>query len=102
MSCKLLESLINYSMVDHIILCTLHTDSQHGIDAKRSCDTELFEVTEDVTNVNEKIARVDVLYLDIKKQFSHFHITKSLGRLTTYGIMEKLLKCINDFIIRER
>ena len=53
--CKVLELLIEYSIVDLLFMNGLHNYCQHGICTTQSCVTDVDEVTEDLTKTIVKI-----------------------------------------------
>jgi hypothetical protein len=67
--CKVLESIIWDSIVDHLDRNKLINKTQHGFVRGRSCLTNLLEFLEDVTEYVDQGSPVDVIYLDFQKAF---------------------------------
>jgi hypothetical protein len=67
--CKVLESTIWDSIVDHLDRNKLIYKTQHGFVRGRSCLTNLLEFLEDVTEYVDQGSPVDVIYLDLQKAF---------------------------------
>ena len=67
--CKVLESLIRDSILEHVRKYNLIKESQHGFVKKRSCLTNLLEFLEFVSNYVDQGYPIDVVYLDFQKAF---------------------------------
>ena len=67
--CKVLESLIRDTIVDHTNINKLYTECQHGFKKHRSCVTQLLEVMEDFSLMLDNREIIDLVYLDYKKAF---------------------------------
>ena len=67
--CKVFESMLRDSIVDHLKENKLIHDSQHGFMKNRSCVTNLLQFLETVTDYIDKGYPVDVIYLDFQKAF---------------------------------
>jgi hypothetical protein len=75
--CKVLESIIQDSIVDHLDRNKLIYKTQHGSVRCRSCLTNLLEFLEDVNEYVEPGSPVDVIYLDFQKGPSSKIVKKS-------------------------
>jgi hypothetical protein len=65
--CKVLESFLRDSIVEHLNKYRLIGETQHGFSKGRSCLTNLLTFFEDVTDYVDKGNAVDVIYLDFQK-----------------------------------
>ena len=78
--CKILDSIIKDSIINHINVNNLLNESQHGFISKRSCLTNYLQFIETVTDYVDHEYPVDVIFLDFKKAFDkvpHGRLTKS-------------------------
>ena len=97
--CKVLESIIRESIVEHITSNNLISNTQHGFLPKRSCVTQLLTSMEYWTDEIQKGNPVDVLYVDFKKAFDKVPHKRLLTKLKAYGIIGKLLNWIYSFLV---
>ena len=65
--CKILESIIKDSVINHINVNNLLIESQHGFISKRSCLTNLLQFIETVTDYVDQGYPVDVIFIDSTK-----------------------------------
>jgi hypothetical protein len=97
-SCKLLESIVRDSIVEHMKENSLYAKCQHGFRSHRSCITQLLEVMEDFTKALDEGEWIDVLYLDFRKAFDSVSHPKLINKMKTYGIHGNILKWTQDFL----
>ena len=71
---------------------------QHGFREKRSCETQLLELLEELCRKVSNCHRVDLVLLDFSKAFDKFNHLKLLFKLSTHGIKGKPLKWISSFL----
>ena len=84
--CKVFESMLRDSIVDHLKENKLIHDSQHGFMKNRSCVTNLLQFLETVTDYIDKGYTVDLIYLDFDKVPHH----RLIQKLTAHGIGGKV------------
>ncbi|XP_014676561.1 PREDICTED: uncharacterized protein LOC106816452 [Priapulus caudatus] len=66
---KVMESLLNDHIVEHLNINDLFTPHQHGFTAGKSCLTNLLETFEDWTSALDCGASIDTVFLDYQKAF---------------------------------
>ena len=96
--CKLCEHLIHCAVIQHLSDQNILTDAQHGFRKRRSCDTQLLAIVDDLAKGIDDKAQTDVILLDYAKAFdkvSHRHL---LLKVEHYGIKGPTLSWINDFL----
>ena len=96
--CKVLESIIRESIIEHMTCNSLISNAQHGFLPKRSCVSQLLTSIEYWTDEMQKGNPVDVIYVDFKKAFDKVPHERLLIKLKAYGITSKLLNWIHSFL----
>ena len=74
------------------------SNSQHGFTRGRSCLTNLLETFEAWTRIVEEGYGIGVIFLDFRKAFDSVSHVKLLQKLRSYGIDEKLVVWIQDYL----
>ena len=96
--CKVLETIIRDSVVNHFQDNDLYTKCQHGFRKRRSCMTQLLLTMEDFTEYIEQNESFDVVYLDFRKAFDTVPHQRLLEKLKAYGIVGNVHKWIQAFL----
>ena len=96
--CKMLESFVRDSVVNHMNDLNLYTSCQHGFRKKRSCVTQLLEVMEYLTDFLDEGNAIDIVYFDFKKAFDSVPHQRLLAKLRSYGISGNILNWIEGFL----
>ena len=96
--CKVMESVIRDSIVEHLTKNKLIRDSQHGFMAGRSCLTNLLEYLEALTKWVDEGAPVDVVYLDFAKAFDKVPTARLIEKCRGVGIRGKVLEWIQEWL----
>ena len=96
--CKVMESLVRDSIVDHLNLNDLLFHTQHGFINKRSCLTNLLEYFEKITELVDNGNCVDILYLDFAKAFDKISHLKLSVLLEAHGISGKIKGWIDEWL----
>ena len=73
-------------IADYMQAIDLLTDCQHGFSSKRSCNTQLLEVIEDLTIAIDNNEQVDMIFLDLKKAFDSVPCQRLITKLNMHGI----------------
>ena len=71
---------------------------QHGFRKGKSCETQLLEFTDDITQNMEDGKQTDVLVMDFSKAFDKVHHSLLINKLSHYGIKGKTLRWIEAFL----
>ena len=96
--CKILESMLRYSIVGHLKENKLIHNSQHEFMKNRSCLTNLLQFLETVTDYIDRGYPVDVIYLNFQKDFDKVPHRRLIHKLTAHGIGGKVLNWIRDWL----
>ena len=93
-SCKLLETLIIYQMVEFLVKHKLINTSQHGFLEARSGLTNILCFVEEITKCVDDGSPVDVAYLHLQKAFDKVPHQNVLLKLKAHGIGNDVINWI--------
>ena len=99
-SCKLMEHILVSNIMDHLeennILCA----QQHGFRKKLSCETQLLEFMEELSENLEKGNRTqtDVIVMDFAKAFDRVNHSLLVHKLNHFGIRNSTNQWISAFL----
>ena len=96
--CKVLEHILASNIVKHLDAQGIMYDLQHGFREKRSCETQLVMMIEDLARNANARKQTDVILLDFSKAFDKVKHSKLLWKLHNYGIRGKVLSWIQAFL----
>ena len=80
---KIMEHIIVSNLMQHFDLHNILTPNQHGFRAKHSCETQLIQLTDELTKNLDRGIQTDVIVLDFAKAFdkvNHSLLTHKLAR----------------------
>ena len=89
--CKLLEHIVVSALMNHLEENNILSPQQHGFRKKRSCETQLLELTEELSDNMEKGHQTDMIVLDFAKAFHKVNHSLLLHKLQHYGQPSGLL-----------
>jgi hypothetical protein len=78
----------------HLDIHKILSDLQHGLRARRSCETQLLETLDDITKRAANDKQIDIILLDFSKAFDK----RLLNKLNYYGIRSNTLQWIYSFL----
>ena len=96
--CKLLESIIRDRPMTHLKSENLINDTQHGFCPERSCSTQLMLTIEEWSSMIESNRPVNVIYLEMAKEFNTVPPRWLLRKVEAHGIRGKILRWIGAFL----
>ena len=94
----MLEHIVTTNVVSHMDHHNLLYDLQHGFRSKRSCETQLVTLVEDLMRNSLAGSQTDLVLLDFSKAFDKVSHQKLLLKLHQYGIRGLSLKWIQTFL----
>ena len=100
--CRMFESIVRDSVVDHLEKNDLIKDSQHGFRRGRSCLTNLLTFLDMATRQVDEGYDLDVIYLDFAKAFDKVPHQRLLIKLQNHGIKGKVLKWVASWLSDRR
>ncbi|XP_047144681.1 uncharacterized protein LOC124818180 [Hydra vulgaris] len=89
--CKVMESIIRDTLMNHLTKNSILSDSQHGFSSSKSCCINLLETFDIIIQALEENLSVDIRFLDFAKAFDSVAHKRLLLKLQSYGIQEQLL-----------
>ena len=96
--CKVLEHILASNIVKHLDTQGIMYDLQHGFREKRSCETQLVMMIDDLARSASVGKQTDNILLDFSKAFDKVNHSKLLCKLHQYGIRGKVLSWIQTFL----
>jgi len=96
--CKVLEHIVATNIVSHLDRDNVLYNLQHGFRSKRSCETQLVSLIEDIHRNGTEGRQTDLILLDFSKAFDKVNHEKLLFKLHQYGIRGLTLQWIRAFL----
>ena len=93
--CKVMASNLSRHLNRNNVLYGL----QHGFREKRSCETQLIELVEELSRTLSNGHQVDLVLLDFSKAFDKVNHLKLLFKLSSHGVKGQILKRISSFLV---
>jgi hypothetical protein len=93
--CKIMESIIEDTLLTHLIQNKLIHKNQHGFVPFKSCTTNLLETIDLLTSALNQNVSVDIILNDLQKAFDTVPHNKLLRKLKMYRISQK--RCATRF-----
>jgi hypothetical protein len=96
---KMLEHIVVSNLMDHFDTHNILTDCQHGFRARRSCETQLISLTQELHEYLEAKEQVDMIVLDFSKAFDKVPHRRLMRKLWNYGIRGTTHAWIQAFLV---
>ena len=96
--CKVLEHIMASQIVKHMNEHSLLYDLQHGFREKRSCETQLTMLVEDLARGASRGKQTDLILLDFSKAFDKVNHSKLIWKLHQYGMRSNVLHWVQAFL----
>ena len=96
--CKVLEHILASNIIRHLDGQGILYDLQHGFREKRSCETQLIMLIEDLARSASLGKQTDIILLDFSKAFDKVNHSKLLWKLHQYGIRGQVLNWVRAFL----
>lgn len=100
--CKIMESILKDSILNHLDKFSLIKESQHGFSKGRSCLTNLLDFMETVTGTLDEGKPMDIIYLDFAKAFDKVPYRRLFSKLRSHGIGGKVADWIEEWLTDRR
>jgi len=99
---KLMESMMTSEISNYLANNNLLSPHQHGFTNGRSTVTNLLETMQYITDGWDKKEEIHTIYTDFQKAFDKVPHRKLLLKLENYGIGDKLLNWIANFLSKRK
>ena len=96
--CKVLENILASNIAKHLDAQEIMYGMQHGFRKKRSCETQLFMMIENLARNASAGNQTNVILLDFSNAFDKVSHSKLLWKLHQYGIRGKVRSWIQVFL----
>ena len=96
--CKILEKIIKNQMMSHLTNNNLISPQQHGFVNNKSCDTNLLETLDIITETLNRGFSVDLAFLDFAKAFDKVSHSGLLVKLEAFGFDQLIIKWVEAFL----
>jgi len=96
--CKIMESILRDTIMDHLLRNKLINESQHGFMSSKSCCTNLLEFFERVTRAVDEGTPYDVVFLDFAKAFDKVPRKRLLEKLRAHGVSGEIFAWIAEWL----
>ena len=97
--CKVMEHIIASNLSTHLNKHNILYELQHGFREKRSCETQLIQLVEDLGRQLSLGKQTDLILLDFSKAFDKVNHLKLLYKLSCFGVKGNTLNWIQSFLI---
>ncbi|MCG8077787.1 MAG: reverse transcriptase family protein, partial [Candidatus Thiodiazotropha taylori] len=96
--CKLQEHIVSSHINKHLDKYQILTDCQHGFRSRRSCETQLLTLSEELASGLDKRQQHDMAVLDFSKAFDRVPHERLLKKLDHYGIRGSTMAWVRAFL----
>ena len=96
--CKTMERLVKDKLIQHLEANEVISDSQHGFRKGKSCQTNLLEFMEKMTEWADNGSAIDVVYLDFAKAFDKVCHERLMVKVEAAGITGKVSDWLHDWL----
>ena len=95
---KIFEKILRKNIVNFMDSNNLFNNNQHGFRSGRSCLSQLLEHFDQIIDILEEGANVDVIYLDFAKAFDKLDFNIVLNKIKSMGIQGRVFDWIRSFL----
>ena len=95
---KLVEHVIHSQIMKHLDTHHILSDNQHGFRKKRSTESQLILIIQDLASGLDEGEQIDAVLLDFSKAFDKLPHARLAAKLHHYGIRGNLLQWIQSFL----
>ena len=96
--CKIMEHVIVSNVMKHLTSHNILCDEQHGFRNRRSCETQLVTLVDELASGLDKGKQYDLAVLDFSKAFDRVPHRRLLAKLENYGVRGNTLGWIQAFL----
>ena len=96
--CKALEHIVASNLTKYLATSNILFELQHGFREKRSCETQLVMLVDEISKSTQMGKQTYLILLDFSKAFDKVAHEKLISKLHFYGIRGKTLSWVKDFL----
>ena len=85
-------------LLDHFDQYSILSDRQHGFRSRRSCETQLISLTQELHEKLEEKSQVEMIVLDFSKAFDKVPHKRLMKKLWNYGVRGQTHSWIQSFL----
>ena len=93
-----MEHIVASNLSRHLEQNDILYDLQHGFRERRSCETQLIQLVEELASNTPQGRQTDLILLDFSKAFDRVHHMKLLHKLHQHGVRGNTLSWIKAFL----
>ena len=94
-----MEHIVASNLAKHFSGNNILYDLQHGFRERRSCETQLLQLIEDLAQNMTEDKQTDLILLDFSKDFDKVSHLKLLYKLQVHGVRGKTLGWTESFLV---
>ena len=94
-----MENIVASNLAKHFSRNNILYDLQHGFRERRSCETQLLQLIEDLAQNMTEGKQTDLILLDFSKAFNKVSHLKLLYKLQVHGVRGKTLGWTESFLV---
>ena len=95
----MLEHIITSSIIEHVDHHQIFSDCQHGFWARKSCETQMVTLINNLSSSLDRGDQTDMVILDFSKAFDRVWHKRLLRKLHHYDLRGHLHSWITSFLI---
>ena len=96
--CKVMEHVITSNIMAHLNKQKLLHPNQHGFRRKLSCETQLIQFVQEISETLNESAQADIIVMDFSKAFDKVDHRRHLLKLHRFGINNDVISWIKSFL----
>ena len=94
----MLEHIVASNLTKHLANSNILFELQHGFREKRSCETQLVPLVDEIAKNMQTGKQTDLILIDFSKAFNKVAYKKLISKLHFYGIRGKTLSWVKDLL----
>ena len=94
----MLEHIVASNLTKYLANSNILFELQHGFREKRSCETQLVMLVDEISKIMQMGKQTDLILLDFSKAFDKVAHEKLISKLHFYGIWGKTLSWVKGFL----
>ena len=97
-TCKILEHIVTSQLTRHLETKGKLNKRQHGFRKLRSCESQLTELTCDISKKLDEGKEIDAIFLDFSKAFDKVDHSKLISKLKSIGVSNQVSNWVQNLL----